>query len=62
VEVALQVIDAEMEHASAIPIVITKIVVMMVVEDLVELVKVELFAKDPLILILNYVTTIVTLI
>jgi len=62
VEVALQVIDAETEHASAIPIVITKIVVMMVVEDHVELVKVELVAKDPLILILNYVTTIVTLI
>jgi len=53
--------DAEMEHASAIPTVRTSTAVMMVVEDLVEPAKEELFAKEPLILIPNNATSTATL-
>jgi hypothetical protein len=47
---------------NATPTVKTDIVVMMVVVELVELALMELFAKEPQILSLNNVTSIVTLI
>jgi len=53
--------DAETELASATPTVITSTVEMMVVEELVELAKEEPSAKERLILILNNVTSTVTL-
>lgn len=62
VEVAHKGSDAEMELVSATQIVKTNIVEVMVVEELVELALMEPFAKEPLILILNNVTSIVTLI
>lgn len=62
VEVAQQGSDAEMEPVNATPIVKTNIVVMMVVVGLVVLALMELFAKEPVILSLNNVTSIVTLI
>jgi hypothetical protein len=59
---AQQVTDAEMEPVNATQIVRTNIVEVMVVEEVVELALMEPFAKDQLILILNNVTSIVTLI
>lgn len=62
VEVAQQGSDAEMELASATQTVKTNIVEVMVVEEVVELALMEPFAKEPQILSLNNVTSIVTLI
>lgn len=62
VEVAQLGLDAEMEPVSATQIVRTNIVEVMVAEEVVELALMEPFAKDQLILILNNVTSIVTLI
>lgn len=61
VEVAQLDTDAAMELASATPIVRTNIVVMMDVEEVVEPVQTVLFARDPLIPILNNATTTATL-
>jgi len=62
VEVAQQDSDAEMEPVNATRTVKTNIVVMMVVEELVVLALMEVFAKDHQILSLNNVTSIVRLI
>jgi hypothetical protein len=62
VEVAQQASDAEMEPVNATPTVKTNIVVMMVVVEPVVLALMELFAKEPQILSLNNVTSIVKLI
>jgi hypothetical protein len=56
VETAQLVTDAEMELVNATPAVKTNTVVMMVVEELVEPAKVELSAKEPMILIQDNVT------
>lgn len=61
VEVAQLDTDAETEPASATPTVITSTAVMMVVEDLAVLAKMELSAKQPLIFILNNATSTATL-
>jgi len=62
VEVAQKVSDAEMELVNATPTVKTNIVEVMDVEVHVELALMEPFVKDLQILILNNVTSIVTLI
>jgi len=62
VEVAQKVSDAEMEPVNATPTVKTNIVEVMDVEVHVELALMEPFVKDLQILILNNVTSIVTLI
>jgi hypothetical protein len=62
VEVAQQGSDAEMEPVNATPTVKTNIVVMMVVEELVVLALMELFAKEPQTISLNNATSIVRLI
>ena len=61
VDLALLGTDAETEPASAIPTARTNTAVMMVVEELVELVKEEPSAKEPLIPILNNATSTATL-
>lgn len=62
VEVAHKGSDAEMELVNVTQIVRTNIVEVMVVEEVVEVVLMELFAKGQLILILNNAISIVTLI
>lgn len=61
VEVAQLGSDAEMELANATPTVKTNIVEVMVVEEVVEVVLMELFAKEPQTLSLNNVISIVRL-
>lgn len=62
VEAAHKGSDAEMEPVNVTQIVRTNIVEVMVVEEVVEVALMELFAKAQQILILNNVTSIVILI